>query len=35
MSFYRKNADVRISARSTLIRMGMGWLADILFPEED
>lgn len=34
MSRLKKNADVRISARDTLIRMGMGWLADILYPED-
>ncbi len=28
-------ADIRISARTTLNDIGLGWLADLLFPEEE
>ena len=35
MTLFRKNADVRISAQRTMIALGLGWLAEILFPEED
>ena len=28
-------ADIRISARSTLNNLGLGWLADLLFPVEE